>query len=171
MSQNSRLKKLEKTTTNKTSTTNLRGPRWWLAEFTRLAEQGFFDKEPDAPLALQLYRAAVERNDPQTIEWEWVAEMYGRVSQGKPPMTEVEFWELAAWYRRHESEGIHDANINYDLSNTYSGGPHRMGSTKVVMRLRRLRAAHPELADDHPILAPPSMRCAGPCAESAEKTR
>src|SRR5215467_5511526 len=113
MSQNSRLKKLEKTTTNKTSTTSLRGPRWWLAEFTRLAERGFFDNEPDAPVALQLYRLAVERNDPQTIEWEWVAEMYGRVSQRKPPVTEVEFWELAAWYRRHESEGIHDANINY----------------------------------------------------------
>jgi hypothetical protein len=53
-----------------------------------------------------------------------------------------------------QSEGIHDANINDRLLNTYSGGPRRLGATKVVMKLRRLRAAHPKLADDHPVPDP-----------------
>jgi hypothetical protein len=80
--------------------------------------------------------------------------MYRRVSEGKPPVTEAEWWKLAAWYRKHESEGIHDPGISYALFNTYSGGPRRLGATTVVMKLRRLRAAHPELADDHLIPDP-----------------
>jgi hypothetical protein len=71
--------------------------------FTRLAKEGFFDNEPDAPLALRLYRLAVERDDPRTIEWEWVSEMSERIRRGELPVTEAEYWEPAAWYRRHES--------------------------------------------------------------------
>jgi hypothetical protein len=81
--------------------------------------------------------------------------MYKRIREGKPPVTEAEYWDLAAWYRRHESDGIRDTGISYSLFNTYSGGPRRLGATKVVMKLRRLRAAHPELADDHPVPARP----------------
>jgi hypothetical protein len=115
--------------------------------FTRLAEQGFFDSEPDAPLALRLYRLAVERNDLRIIEWEWLGEMYERVSKGMSPVTEAEYRDLADWYRRHEADRrVYDPNIRYALINTYSRGPRRFGATATVEEMRRLRAAHPELA-------------------------
>jgi hypothetical protein len=122
-------------------------PRRWLAEFTRLGEQGFFRGEPDFPEALALYRAEVEASDPRTQSWEWIAEMYERIKKGRPPATEAEYRDLADWYRRHEADRrVYSPNIRGSLMNTYSQGPRRLGATATIEEMRRLRAAHPELA-------------------------
>jgi len=119
-------------------------PEWWVVQFARLAEEGFFAGEPDAPLAIRLHREAVERGD-ETTEWEWVAEMYERVSRGKPPVTETEYDELKTWYLRHDMRGVSNVNIRDALINCYSRGRRRMGVTDTVEKLRALRAEHPEL--------------------------
>jgi hypothetical protein len=109
-----------------------------------LAEAGFFANEPDFPVALELYREAVERGDPLLKECEWLAEMYARVREGKPPASEAEYRELADWYRRHEPV-VYRVDLRFALHNTYSGGPRRLGATRTIEELRMLRAAHPGL--------------------------
>jgi hypothetical protein len=108
-----------------------------------MARKGCFAAEPDFPKALELYRAAVRRGAPESVEWEWVAEIHGRVVAGRPPVTEAEYLELAAWYERIHSadQRIDRANLRFALA---TGGPRRRGATEVVEELRELRAAHPE---------------------------
>jgi hypothetical protein len=108
-----------------------------------MARKGHFSAEPDFPEALELFRSAVERGDPDPVEWEWVAEILSRVIHGKPPVTEAEYQELVAWYERNSSadQRVDRANLRNDLA---IGGPRRRGATKVVEDLRELRAAHPE---------------------------
>jgi hypothetical protein len=124
----------------------IRTPGWWAATFARLEREGFFASEPDAPLAIRLHREAVERGDPMTVEWEWVAEMYTRISKGKPPVTEAEYEELKAWYFKHEAtESVYDANIRHAFINTGTRSPRRVSVTALIERLRTLRAEHPDL--------------------------
>ena len=150
MSLRSRLARLETTrTTPHSGGGRLRPPEWWADRFAEWREQGFFDGEPDAPVAIRLHREAVERGDPEPVEWEWVAEMYDRIIKGKPAVTEGEYVRLAAWYDRNRCRGIQDPNITYMLYG-YMNGPRRLGATEAVEKLRASKAAHPELTDDRP---------------------
>jgi hypothetical protein len=107
-----------------------------------LAATGFFANEPDFPIAMELYRDAVERGDPRTTEWEWLSEMLSRLIESKPPVSEMEYEELADWYRRNESV-VYQVDLRSALLN--GGGPRRIGATKTVEELRLLRAAHRDL--------------------------
>jgi hypothetical protein len=111
--------------------------------FERLGDEGRFAAEPDFPEALAIYRAEVERNDPNTITWEWLAAMYERVSRGQPPLTVEEFVRLSEWNRKHQDK-VHDVNLCGFQSNP-AAVARRMGATRIARRLRRLRAEHPEL--------------------------
>jgi hypothetical protein len=147
MSQRNRISKLEQMRSTKTSHKGIGGiqtPKWWVATFARLEREGVFAAEPDAELAIRLHREAVERGH-ETTEWEWVGEMYSRISKGKPPVTEAEYDELRTWYLKHEKTGgIYDVNIRDALINRYSRGPRRMGTTQTVEKLRALRAEYPD---------------------------
>jgi hypothetical protein len=139
-----RLGRLEKVATRKKGDRNRPWtPRQWLDAVEALARAGSFAAEPDASLAIDLFRTAVERGDPDPVEWEWVSEILGRVIHGEPPVTEAEYQELAAWYERNSSadQRVDRANLRYALA---TRGPRRMGATEVVEELRTLRAAHPE---------------------------
>jgi hypothetical protein len=111
--------------------------------FEALAAAGFFSNESDFSTALALYRDAVERGDPQPKEWEWLAEMYGRVREGKAAVTETEYNELGQWYTRNELV-VYRVDLRFALQRT-RGGPRRLGATETAEDLRLLRAAHPEL--------------------------
>jgi hypothetical protein len=117
--------------------------------FEALGSQGFFINEPDFPTALELLRAAVVRDgskDARHVELEWLLEICMRVVSGESPVTESEYESLKEWYLRHESEGsIYDPSIRDALINTYTRGPRRLGATRTVAMMRRLRAEHPEL--------------------------
>jgi hypothetical protein len=115
---------------------NPRTPRDWLELCEAWGATGFFEKEPDFDSALDLYRQAVDRGDPQPTEWEWLAEMAGRVIEGKPPATEAEYRELSDWYQRERS-AVHSVSIGFELQR---GGPRRLGATETAEELRRLRA-------------------------------
>jgi hypothetical protein len=125
----------------------------WLVAFERLGRQGFFDGEPDFPAALGAYREAVAAAGPGgkgLREWEWLAAMYQRVRQGRPPVTEAEFRGLEGWFRQNEhripfnrcvdlggGRRVSVTNLRYDLQR----GPRGSGATQVVEDLRGLRAA------------------------------
>jgi hypothetical protein len=117
--------------------------------------RGLFDGEPDFPVALEAYRRAVLGADPNgpanhlPSEWLWLAEMYGRVRAGKPPVTEAEFRELDEWFRMNEGRlpvnesidigggrRVGRTNLRYQLSK----GPRSSGVTELVEDLRRLRS-------------------------------
>jgi len=139
-----RLARLEKTAKlDQADRLRIETPRQWLDAFEAMAGAGYFTGEPDFPAALELFRAAVERGDPEPLEWEWVAEILGRATNGKPPVTEAEYLELAAWYERNSSadQRVDRANLRHALA---TGDPRRLGATKVVEELRELRAAHME---------------------------
>jgi hypothetical protein len=85
--------------------------------------------------------------------WNWLAEMLVRVSNGKPAVTEAEFFDLAGWFRVTESrlrqewgrDGVIDlgngkrtslTNVAYGLSK----GPRAIGITELVEELRQLKA-------------------------------
>jgi hypothetical protein len=121
-----------------------KSPRHWLKLFESWGAQGFFDHEPDFPTALELYRQAVERGDPEPAEFNWLSEMLLRVSEGRPPVTQVEYRELAEWYERHERT-VHDANIGFWLHRGNGKGARLIDATETTEKLRALRAAHPEL--------------------------
>src|SRR5262245_57437664 len=77
----------------------------WLAYIEELARQGIFDGEPDFPVALEIYRAAVEAAGPgerNLREWSWIAAMALRIYQGRPPLTEVEYRQWERWFRDNE---------------------------------------------------------------------
>jgi hypothetical protein len=104
-------------------------------------KDGGFKSEPDFPVALEAFRQAVERGDPRPVEMQWMLEMSERVLKRIPAVTEKEYAELAAWYRRNASM-LSDINIRYWL---IDGGSRRTGATEIVEKLRVLRANHPEL--------------------------
>jgi hypothetical protein len=125
--------------------------RWndhdWVILFERLEAEGYWAGESDYPVAINLYKSQVEAGDsrPQgTYAWEWLCEMYERVRDGVPGVTEAEYNELKDWYMRNESV-VHDGDVRYAFINTYRRGPRRFGATATVERLRALRAAHPGL--------------------------
>jgi hypothetical protein len=123
----------------------------WLTAFERLGRQGFFDEEPDFSVALAAYREAVAAAGPGgkgLREWEWLAEMYQRVRQGRPPVTEAEFRGLEGWFRQNEhrlpfnrcvdlggGRRVSVTNLRCDLQR----GPRASGATQVVEDLRALR--------------------------------
>jgi hypothetical protein len=117
--------------------------REWLEIFKRLGDAGQFCNEPDFQTALELYRDAIERGDFRPVEWEWLAEIYSRVREGKIAVTEAEYHELGQWYWRNESV-VYRVDLRFALQRT-GGGPRRSGATETVEDLRLLRAAHPEL--------------------------
>jgi hypothetical protein len=123
--------------------------REWIEVFEDFESQGFFANEPDFPTALGLLRAAVVRGEPGPfghVELEWLLEIYMRVTSGEPPVTESEYETLKEWYLRHRSKGVlYDPAVQDALTNVYSRGPRRLGATRTVAMMRRLRAEHPEL--------------------------
>jgi hypothetical protein len=139
-----RLDRLERLTRDaEAQRPRLETPGQWLAAFDAMAREGYFAAETDFPEALRLFRAAVRRGDPRPVEWEWVGEILSRVVAGKPPVTEAEYLELAAWYDRNSVTDRRDGRANLRFALT-TGGPRRRGATEVVEELRALRAAHPE---------------------------
>jgi hypothetical protein len=124
----------------------------WLAYIEEVARRGFFAGEPDFPVALEIYRAAVAAAEPGTRnlrEWEWIAEMAQRIYSGRPPVTEVEYRELERWFRDNEhripdNECV-DLGDGRRVSRSYirwklESGPRRGDATEVVEYLRALRA-------------------------------
>jgi hypothetical protein len=78
----------------------------------------------------------------------WLSEMRTRVRNGKPPVTEAEFRELEAWFRRNEDRlplngpiDIGDGRKVYrgELRGALSRGPRASGVTELVETLRRLK--------------------------------
>jgi hypothetical protein len=137
------------TATDRPTSSRPGSAREWVELFECLESQGFFINEPDFPTALELLRAAVVRDgskDAMHVELEWLLEIYMRVTSGEPPVTESEYESLKEWYLRHESSrSIYDPSIRDALINTYTRGPRRLGATRTVAMMRRLRAEHPEL--------------------------
>jgi hypothetical protein len=105
----------------------------WLAHFDAWGRDGFFDKEPDFPVALAWYRAALQttvdtpapdfeseladrpeerlrrwrhygRAKQVARAWFWLADMYVRRLHGEPPVTETEFVQLAAWFEANATQ-------------------------------------------------------------------
>jgi hypothetical protein len=123
----------------------------WLAYIEELAGRGFFAREPDFPVALAIYRAAVEAAGPGAKylkEWEWIAEMALRIYGGKPAVTEVEYRELEQWF--HQNADRVPVNECLDLGGgrrvdrTYlrwklKSGPRGGEATETVEYLRALR--------------------------------
>jgi hypothetical protein len=121
----------------------------WLAAFEELGRQGYFDGEPDFPVALEAFRKAVAESGPDAWdlrEWDWLAEMYMRNTKGKPPVTGSGFNELAGWFRQNESRigevidlgdgrRVSRVNLRYQIEK----GPRARGVTELVEDLRRLR--------------------------------
>jgi hypothetical protein len=105
-----------------------------------------FDNEPDWDDALARFRADVVAGVPEPKTWHWCAEIYGRASRGKPPVTEEEFYMLEDWYTRNK-EAIRAGRRDwYPFTNALpTKGPRCSEVTKYVERLRELRVAHPEL--------------------------
>jgi hypothetical protein len=83
----------------------------WLMIFTKMGEEGCFAGEPDFPTALEATREAVEAGRESiadcgpnifTSPLFWLFEMQMRISKGKAPVTEAEFYELKAWFEARE---------------------------------------------------------------------
>jgi hypothetical protein len=123
----------------------------WLAYIEELAGRGFFDREPDFPVALEIYRAAVEAAEPgerHLPEWGWLAAMAHRIFQGRPPLSEVEYRELEQWFRDNEdripdNESV-DPGGGRRVSRSYlrwklASGPRSQEATQVAEDLRALR--------------------------------
>jgi hypothetical protein len=117
----------------------------WVDIFSSIESDAVARGESDYPLAMRLFRESVARGEPYPKEWEWCSEIYLRVAHDRPPVTETEYEELKAWYFKHESD-VYDGSIRDEFINTYTRGPRRIGVTGFIAKLRRLRAAHPELA-------------------------
>lgn len=97
------------------------------------------------------------------LAFSWLDEMCDRVLDGKPPVTEAEFRELAEWFQANEdllpSNGCIDlgggrsivrGNLRYGLSK----GPRCWGVTELVEGLRELR----ELLESRAICRYPTYR-------------
>jgi hypothetical protein len=124
----------------------------WLAYIEELAREGFFRREPDFPVALEIYRAAVAAAGPGTRnlrEWEWIAEMAHRIYNGKPALTEVEYKQLEQWFRENEDRIPGNECVDLgggrrvsrsSIRGRLEAGPRRDEATQVVEDLRALRA-------------------------------
>jgi hypothetical protein len=144
MSLRTRLARLERTRRPPSGTSELTD-REWLAKFEGMGSEGVFINEPDFEDALAIYRAEIERHDPETLAWEWISEMYWRVLHRMPPLGEAEFKELADWYRRNEGV-LYDPNLRAPVGlDPTDAIARRMGATEYAQRLRVLRARFPGL--------------------------
>lgn len=164
----------------------------WLAEFERLGQSGEFDREPDFPRALALYRDAITQakaqidpsfDPPESFQpdistrwarladWrsdarfpkvaaglEWLCEMLRRWLDDIPPVSEVEYGELASWFEEN-ADRLRDverslpsqmlplntglttcAQIRHDLRH----GPRAEGAGRAADAIQQLRARHGE---------------------------
>jgi hypothetical protein len=125
--------------------------RWtdfdWLIHYEKLGAEGFFVSEPDYPVAIQLFRNQLAAGDPRphaTYVCMWLHEMYERVRDGIPAVTEIEYNELDRWFSRNRS-AILDGRDFDPLKGCIGKGPRHMFATKYIQRLRRLKAARPDL--------------------------
>jgi hypothetical protein len=120
----------------------------WLSHYEKLGADGFFVSEPDYPVAIQLYRNQVAAGDlrPQaTYACMWLHEMYERVRDGIPAITESEYNMLDSWYKRN-SLAIRGGRDADPLGGCCAGkGPRHMFATKYIQRLRLLRRRRPDL--------------------------
>jgi hypothetical protein len=88
----------------------------WLAWFEAWGRDGYFDNEPDFPLALGTYRQALADAKGSVDQglnrdllglpavfraWKWLAGMLRRRQRGEAPVTMREFDELAVWFERN----------------------------------------------------------------------
>jgi hypothetical protein len=124
----------------------------WLARIEEMARHGFFDREPDFPVALEIYRAAVAAAGPGAKylkEWDWLAAMAHRIYQGRPPVTEVEYRELERWFRDNEHRVPDNECVDLGggrrVSRHYlrwklAAGPRGSEASEAVEYLRALRA-------------------------------
>lgn len=121
----------------------------WLYCYEYFGRDGLFDGEPDFPIALDAFRRDVESGATDvgaSTAWRWLGEMFDRVNQGKPPIRECEFHELAGWLRENEStmEGTLDLDgrrvfLSY-LQRDVAKGPRAEGVTQLVEDLREIRS-------------------------------
>jgi hypothetical protein len=119
----------------------------WLAIFEAARDEAVARGETDFPEALSIYREAVARGNTHKA-WFWISEIYSRILAKKPPATEAEYHRLVEWYRRYQVE-LHNDRVKVNL---YFYGSRETFATETIEKLRALRAAHPELADDVPVL-------------------
>jgi hypothetical protein len=125
----------------------------WLAYLEEFGRRGYGRGEPDFPAALAAYRAAVEAggtaDGEHPDEWYWVLEIAHRVTAGKPPVTEAEFYELKAWFLANEArlpleKGVllnpHERAYSWKLHYCLNRGPRAFEATEIVECLRTLRA-------------------------------
>jgi hypothetical protein len=153
-----RLAKLERLAATQTALSPPGRRNWtdrdWIAFFDRLEAEGYWAGEVDYPVAIALYKAQVEADGPRpqsTYAWQWICEMYERVRAHIPGVTEAEWEGLSAWFSRHKAAlcecepGVRDGSIRFPYPRNYLHGPWRLGATEVIVQMRRLKAAHPDL--------------------------
>jgi hypothetical protein len=70
----------------------------------------------------------------------WLIELFERVRDGRPAVTETEYDALASWYRRNELH-LYDVGIRAKLMI----GPRGFGTTEIVETLRSLRKSNQTL--------------------------
>jgi hypothetical protein len=135
-----------------------RTDREWLARFEECGRLGLLDGEPDFPRAIEAYRAAVEaaeaegRTPRDLPQWWWLSEMVGRALDGRPAVTESEFFEWNEWFEVNQARLCQDGGAVdlgdgesvslIHLRDALGHGPRASGATEVVERLRRLRARY-----------------------------
>jgi hypothetical protein len=128
--------------------------RDWVAFFERLEAEGYWAGEVDYPVAIALYKEQVAANDPRpqsTYAWQWICEMYERVRDRIPGVTEAEWDGLRAWFSRHKARlcecepRVRDGSIRFPYPGNHLAGPRRLGATETIVQMRRLRAAYPDL--------------------------
>jgi hypothetical protein len=126
--------------------------RWtdsdWLSHYEKLGAEGFFRSEPDYCVAIQLYRNQLAAGDlrPQaTYACMWLHEMYERVRDGIPAVTEIEYAALDGWYSRNYSAIRNGRDFDPLHGDVPGKGPRHLFASRYIQRLRMLKAAHPGL--------------------------
>lgn len=105
---------------------------------------------PNPRLRAQCWRSAA-RFPELDAAMDWLFEIVGRAVEGEPPVTEVEYVELAAWFAAHAAELVAfgplecedgrlvwHMNVQYDMTH----GPRAIGAGRVAEDVRRLKTAH-----------------------------
>ncbi|HEX4610918.1 MAG TPA: hypothetical protein VH092_22195 [Urbifossiella sp.] len=155
----------------------------WAAAFDRLGADGYFAREPDFPRAMAAYRAALaatpDTPPPPGFEpalsyrdryeaWRracprpgvteglaWVAELFLRIQDSTPTVSEPAFAALAGWVRANEARlrGLADADglvhlgdgtgaVLAEVLAAVGRGPQRPGAGAAAEMIRRLQARY-----------------------------
>jgi hypothetical protein len=136
----------------------------WLAGYEAWGKEGYFDAEPDFPVAMAAYRQALAEAKacpdrplngdllvfPAAFRaWKWLTGMLRRRLRGEAPVTIREFDELALWFERNaermpfnqsvdlgDGRKVDRTNLRYSIQHH---GVMDVHSGELVKSLRRLR--------------------------------